>query len=453
VRNFVANIQKWIIKKLGPRKYKRAPSDRLLREFAYLDEVSLRSLLSSQTGEVTETKSEQFVEAFENQVGTSAKAGSPFLSAELSSNFQTSNSSTLQTSRKATVQSWFREFHQISNLRLIEPIIDINPISDINEIHEVKDSSALIRTDALVRGSLVEFRVKLSADPVFHLGTMVTEFAGLAEDFPAMLTSSNVPFQLKDALLVNKALQRMLAGLIPIRAEAVQHVCVEVDGKKYVAHRDLLKNLQIDVQPLVIVGVTEHLAYWKDIRRVLFSDAEFTVLCRISRDGLHKSWNPVKLADIFRQIAPDLDEQLSLAGRLPFRAGSAPKQENYNELCLLAALRTYKALILDSGGWELTADQERLLEAEISSLRLRAGTASDQRSAFSVVSSLLKEMLGATLDPSQDLELRDAARASSGLSLFPSLVSRRVGVSDKTPEVPGKESALLLDVEVVAIYW
>lgn len=56
---------RWVANRI-PWLRRRSVADgigaRQLRDFVYLDEVSLRSLLSSQLGEVTDTRSEQLVE-------------------------------------------------------------------------------------------------------------------------------------------------------------------------------------------------------------------------------------------------------------------------------------------------------------------------------------------------------------------------------------------------------
>jgi hypothetical protein len=161
-----------------------------LREFVYLDEVSLRSLLSSQKGGVTDSTSEQATDASEAALVGTLGVSSPLIAkAEIESRYQTSNSSTIQTSRKATVQSWFRELHEIKGLRLIELVKSSKAAKDLAELKGVGEPSLLAAAEELQRGTLVEYRVRLSADPVFHLGTMVSEFTGMAEDYPEMFTA------------------------------------------------------------------------------------------------------------------------------------------------------------------------------------------------------------------------------------------------------------------------
>ena len=208
-----------------------------LREFVYLDEVSLRSLLSSQKGEMTDSTSEESVDALEAEASTTLGANPGLVAkAELASRFQTTNSSTFQTARKATVQSWFRELHRIPGLRLVEVAKPEKPAADIDALASTTDTSLVVSQNALQRGSLVEFRVKLKADPVFHLGTMVSEFSSMAEDYPNMFGADNGLAAIREVRPINKILQRLLAGLIPIRAEAVGYSVVDIGGVEGLVH-------------------------------------------------------------------------------------------------------------------------------------------------------------------------------------------------------------------------
>ncbi|PPH54183.1 hypothetical protein [Rathayibacter sp. AY1E2] len=70
-----------------------------LREFVYLDEVSLSSLLSSQNGEVADSKSDQASQGSEASIDAIAGVSPGVIAkAEITSRYQTNNSSTIQTS-------------------------------------------------------------------------------------------------------------------------------------------------------------------------------------------------------------------------------------------------------------------------------------------------------------------------------------------------------------------
>lgn len=424
-----------------------------LREFIYLDEVSLLSLLSSQKGEVTDSKSEQASEGSEASIDATAGINPGVIAkAEMTSRYQTNNSSTIQTSRKATVQSRFRDLHLIDGLRIIEPVLVDAPATDIESLKKTDTLSKLASATELQRGKLVELRVKLAADPVFHLGTMVSEFTSMAEDYPDMFAANGGLATMQEVQPINKILKRLLAGLVPIRAVAVDYVVVEIDEVQYVAHKNLIERLDLKSRPLEIVGVTEQEAYWKDLRRVLFSEAEFTVFARISHSGLQDSWTPVKLADLFTDVAPDLVEQINAAGRVPLGSASSQPNESASDAKLAAALSHYADSLLRQIGKSLESDQKRVVAQSIAELKTRSATVSDQTSAFSLLTKYLLEVVGGELDSARALELRTAAREAVGLSLFPT-GSSLSQVAPAIPKPKGDDEPLLLDVEFVAIYW
>ncbi|WP_447589514.1 DUF6414 family protein [Microbacterium lacticum] len=429
-----------------------APSKDDLREFLYLDEVSLRSLLSSLTGDLREGGSEQVSDDLQTEVAGAVKAGNVLTGAEgsISSRFQTTNSSSTQTSRKATVQSWFKQFHEIREIRLIE-VAEVNKAADdLAALASTTEKSLLSSSDDLRRGELVEFRVRLSADPVYRLGTMVTEFAGMADDYPEMFEADGVLASLRGVQPVGKVLDRLLVGLIPIRAVAIDYSVVTIEDVKYVAHNDLLHSLDNEREPLQIVGVTEKTGYWKDLRRVLFSEAEVTLLGRISRAGIQASWTPVKLADLFEGTAPDLVEKINAAGRLGTDMPQTPTPITSNENRLGDALRLYAEAILASKEKTLSESEKEALATEITALRSRSGSASDQNSAFAVTRNYVAELTGATIGARRELALREQARMSSGLPLFPALSSATAQPQPSTMEA---EEESLIDVEIIAIYW
>ena len=80
-----------------------------LREFVYLDEVTLRSLLASQTGAVTDQVSSAITQAEQAELTGKISASAGVAKSEVGSRYQTSNTQNIQTSRKAIVQSLFKE--------------------------------------------------------------------------------------------------------------------------------------------------------------------------------------------------------------------------------------------------------------------------------------------------------------------------------------------------------
>lgn len=312
-------FRRWILREKPRAISDRQVSKNPLREFIYLDEVSLQSLLSSKNGEMTSSTSTEVSQSVETEMRSSASVAATGIGkAETGSRFQTLNSSTLQTAKKATVQSWFRELDKIPNLRAVETMQQVQAFVDAKEMLACDNRSVCIRGDQFLRGDVVEFRVRLAADPIFHLVTIVSEMKSMAEDYPTMMAGNGGLEQFGELDGISKVLQRLLAGLIPVRAQVMDYVVVEIESHEYLVHVDALKGLEIEHKPLEIGCVTELDAYWKDIRRVLFSDAEFTMLCRVAKKGLKQKWTPVKLADLLGQLAPDLEHQIDDAARIMF---------------------------------------------------------------------------------------------------------------------------------------
>ena len=431
-----------------------------LREFVYLDEGSLRSLLSSQTGEIKETVSEQTQAALLDEFQMKAGGELPLtVKAEAAYRLQATNSSSLQTSRNATVQSWFRELHDRSELRLISALQSVEPVARLEDFVGLGEPSIAVVSGQLERGVLAEFRVRLAAHPAFHLTTMMTEFTGMAEDYGGFVPDASV-MSFREIQPMVKVLQRMMAGLIPITAEAIDHVVVDIDGTDYVVHRNAIAGLGVETRPLVIAGVTELQAYWKDIRHLLFSSAEFTLLCRVSRSGLQTDWTPVKLVDLFDKVAPDFARQMSVAWTIPFGTGSkveaVPVETSPKASPLESALFHYATALLERRKSGRSADELNKIalqvSVEISRLATRTGSVSDQKSAFAAIRNVLVDIAGVRVTGQQDLKLRDAARTAAGLTLFPSLeTSSAQATPSALPTL--EETRAYLDVEVVAIYW
>ena len=321
----------WITWHSGKSSPERQLDREPLREFVYLDEVSLASLLASQKGELTENITAQSEEALLAEASGKIGTNVPLLpSAEATSRFQTTNSSTLQTVRKANVQSLFRELYKLEHLRRIRPVTNASPVKSVSELLSMTSDGLIYKTSDLQRGDLVEFRVRLSASWIFQMSTMVAEFSEMFDESPALFVDHVRFADLYQAKNANKIINKLLAGLVPIDGLAPDYVVFENDGEDYIAHKDVVSELEISTTPLQIVGVTDHLAYWKDIRRILFAENEFTMLCRLSKSGVQDDWNPIKVADIFKEFSPHLARQIeefepncddSISGRIDDRPG------------------------------------------------------------------------------------------------------------------------------------
>lgn len=420
-----------------------------LREFVYLDAVSLNSLLVSQKDTIPQEVSEAMTQAAETELRSSASADAVVAKGEFATRYQTTNSNNVQTSRKAIVQTLFKEFRELPLDFKLTEVNAPSPLASLDSLASAADQGSAWRASDVRRGDLVEIDVTLAVDPVFKLGSMMSEWTGMAADWPDMFSAHGALGFLRGVQPIMKVLDRFLAGLIPIKATAVSHVVVEYHDHEYVVRSEAVEGLDLPALPLRIVGVTEHLGYWKDIRRVLFSEGRFTMLCRIARDGIHASWTPVKLADLFSDVAPGLVDQInSIEFSGDVQTGSASPQGS----ALAIALTAYRQLLIG----EADASEPHNADAQLAQIVLSHGddvSATSQRAAFDAVKSRVLETLHIDPpSPDEDLDARQKARESAGLPLFPAMAlvapSRTTG---RALETDPQER--LLDVEVVAIYW
>lgn len=428
-----------------------------LREFVYLDEVSLSSLLASQKGEITENITSQIGNQQVAEIGSKISASSPALpSAEINSRFQTTNSNGLQTLRKATAQSLFRELHKIPGIRKIRPIQSVQRAESLSDLFSGEFHESIHNAKDLTRGDLVEFKVKLSASWIFQISSMVAEFSEMFDESP-ILFIENIKFSdLYQAKNANKIIIKLLAGLVPVDGVVSDYVVARYGDEKFIVHRDAVKDLGVEFSPLRIVGVTEHLAYWKDIRRILFADNEFTMLCRLSKNGIQNDWNPIKVADIFKEMAPDLANQIEVSSRRAMMQSVSGQKEQIIDPTaakISFALARYRDKFLEEIDHSLTGIQLLELDRAIASLSFDPFTAEGQRSAFAAVREMIESLTGLAIESSADLELRENIRKSLEIPLFPQPsqeIQRPIEGDEDEIKI---EEANLLDVEVVAIYW
>lgn len=447
----------WIGRKQAKSELSSEKAQEPLREFVYLDEVSLGSLLASQKGEITENITSQIGNEQLAEIGSKISTNNPVLpSAEINSRFQTTNSNALQTLRKATAQSLFRELHKVPNLRKIQPIELGETAESLEDLFSGRFPTAVHQAGNLTRGDLVEFKVKLSASWIFQISSIIAEFSDMFDESPTLFIDHIKFTDLYQAKNANKIVNKLLAGLIPVDGVVSDYVVVRYGSEKYIAHKSATKNLNVDFSPLRIVGVTEHLAYWKDIRRILFAENEFTMLCRLSKNGIQNDWNPIKVADIFKELAPDLAKQIEVASRTAMlQSANGHGEESIDPAIatLTLALARYQDKLLSQIDHSLTDDQLSELDRAIAHLPVGSLTAEGQRSAFAAVKALIESSTALTIESSVDLELRESTRMSLGIPLFPQPSQERQHKTKGNDIDIEVEEANLLDVEVVAIYW
>ncbi len=351
------------------RRIRAAKADATpLREFVYLDEVSVYSLLASRQGalpaEYTHVQTRSLTGSLTSSLGATAgvaKTG-------ISSRSEATQSESTQVLRKSSVQAAFRDLYAGEEDKLV-----LSPMKAEQEPPRVADWAAvkagigttsfsgwIIDSETLVRGAIVEVEVELQASQIYRYASIFSALEDIAEDgrslFPAPLHA-----QLRDLKGASSILRRMLIGLVPIKCRAVDYRIIGVDGRRLIIHRRILAQLPVDKIPpaedLYITGVTEETLFWKDVRRVLFSGSRYRILGRLNHGSIRSSWVPVKLVDVLSDVDPNLARQV---GQLELGMGadaSATTIADDGQQRLEAALMDFSISLGDAYGYTLSSEE------------------------------------------------------------------------------------------------
>ena len=439
------------------------------REFVYLDEVSVTSLVAARHGSIAETFKNTHSETSGADVGsqfsTPATPLTPGLG--LNSRMTSSKTTTQEVVRRAVVQGTFRSLRITdSDLKLSvedqQPQKRPRPATTEGELVRALDKLVkqrrAVRVRDLKRGDVVELRVELSADRTYQFITAATSMLDMIKGRSSMFGISES--QLEEIAPMLDLLPKMLVDLVPINAQVTSHVRLDLENESWLVDPAAIApgSPLVALSELVAVaGVTELPLYWKDARRVLFDRSEYTVYARLARPGLNTTWSPVKIADVFDSISKDIGDEirkLPLAFDSMHKAGVEEPANQIPDVLKTHGLMPFGQVLARITGREL--DDSALEEAAhvaaqgVADIE-KLGDVGATRAAFDQVVAAVESSPPLVLAPiDRDLvaELREP---------FQNLA--RVQAALPAVEAAGKESAdddsnqQLLEVEFVAIYW
>jgi hypothetical protein len=433
---------------LGPR-----------REFVYLDEVSVYSLLASRLGSIPEQLTKSASESLQSEIN-SAIGVNYGLKAEVGSKLASTSTSATQVVRKSMVQGAFKELVDIEQGKLALPdpsaggeLPSAANLTSLKALAEDPDSSLVLAVDQPARGQLLEIEIELDADPSFAFNTVISEVVKFMDQNPEFFPAGLEGIAAGETM--NRIIAQLMFGLVPLRCRVLDYQAVEIEETEFLVHQRLLSGRELpsgaQLRDVHLVGVAEEGHFWKDLRRVLFSRSRFTVMCRLGKDGLQPTWSPVKLIDVFKKVIPPIGVQLEemIGGMISgFQSGAAQalEQPAVDEK-MQAGMEDYARL------YAAEFREEPLSPVELATLGGPAagidyGQLENRRSALAQLTLRLREILGSDEDRELEARLRNGAMETAGFGL---------GGADETPipEVSPPTSAAerFLDVEFVAIYW
>jgi hypothetical protein len=432
---------------LGPR-----------REFVYLDEVSVYSLLASRLGSIPEQLTKSSSESLQSEVN-SAVGVNYGLKAEVGSKLGSASTSATQVVRKSMVQGAFKELVDVEHgkLALPDPVTggelpSAVDLSSLTALAGDPESSLVLAADQPARGQLLEVEVELDADPSFAFNTVVSELVKFMDENPEVFPAGFEGIAAGEAM--NRILAQLMVGLVPLRCRLLDYQAVEIEEREFLVHRSVLSGREppsgAEVRDVHLVGVAEEGLFWKDLRRVLFSRSRFTVMCRLGKDGLQPTWSPVKLIDVFKKVIPSIGVGLEemIEGMISgFQSGAARAIEQP-----AADERMQVGMKHYAGLYAAEFRQEPLSPVELAMLDGPAegvdyGQLEARRSALEQLTLQLREILGSDEDRDLEARLRNEAMETAGFGL---------GGTDGAPTFQASSPAdgeRFLDVEFVAIYW
>ena len=461
------SITSWIRNRFSRRKAGGAsdsPSE-TRREFVYLDEVSVYSILASQKDGIATQFTETQTYSLNNQISSSAGLGFSATRAKLDSKMQAGEVLGSEVLRKAIIQTSFKELYEIElpyltlTSRVGSDVPKVREVSDLLEIMEGSGGAGwIVDPSTIHRGELLEVHVELVAEPIFQLATLISTFGELTENKEALFGRS-ITAQVSEMQAMAHLLDGMLVGLVPIRGRLRDYDCVNIGEKEVLIHRSLLSQVedrtQLQTKPVFVVGVAQRDLFWKDIRRVLFSRSPYTLFCRLATSGMTDTWNPVKFADLLTDIAPafgEMVQRFSEEARLAMKTVPGVLNENQGQDAVRESeiIRHYIELLTEHHG--TTLKPESIDDLVLNTPREEGWLYSvdGRRPVFAHVTSRIDAELSVETSGDVAYELRNAA-VNSVVSNGTPVMQIPKSMGGRTSLVARQEK--FLDAEIVAVYW
>lgn len=429
-----------------------------LREFVYLDEVSVYSLIASRLGPIASEITDNQATLLEGEFNGSIGAGLGLANAEVSSRALSSYSQGSQVLRKSTVQTTFKELYELEfdslTMKPVTADLEVPKFRDLDDIEDKVDGIWIVDPEQLTRGNLLEMEVELEAEATFRVSTVVSSLVEIIKEDPDLFKIDNW----HEVFQIGRILEKFLFGLIPVSGQSVDYRVIEIKEKEWVVHRKLLDQLtgsnSYQIFPLYIVGVVEKSLFWKDIRRVLFSKTHYRILYRVGLNGLRKSWSPVKLADVLQKIAPELAYQINNLGTdalaTMIETSISDRITQPVEQLRYKALVEYAELLIKHYKVEISSENSLEVQQIARQNSASFGSLEERRASFDAIAKFVLELFEIEQEPVLLTEFRSMALGNVGLDISGQINPLKPIIDTDSP---GSSDKRYLDSEFIAIYW
>lgn len=177
-------IRSWYRTRARKSRMKRAlarsgSAGTALREFIYLDDVSVYSLLASRLGPIATEFTDRQAQTLNSELGTEISANAGFAAGRANASIGSARSRESQVVRKSIVQTAFKELRDLEEAALELPpaFLEVDPAPPLSGLLSCDAASAvpwLARPETLERGVLVEAEIELESEDVFRVNVVVS---------------------------------------------------------------------------------------------------------------------------------------------------------------------------------------------------------------------------------------------------------------------------------------
>lgn len=454
-------LGQWYRRRRRRRAFKKHPD---LREFVYLDEVSVFSLIASQLGPVATEFTTTEANSLQGETSGSVGANLGIKKAEAKARVQAEQTHLSQVVRRSIIQNTFSDLRDHVTSRDLALSTETPRLgaekgfsaSTFDEL-ERKVPHGLVNEELVRRGQLIEVDVELEADPIFKVNTAVSSVLEIIQESPQVFGDEAI-VSMADARAMQKIIDRLLTGLVPIRGRLLDYCVLELHGEQRIVRREVADVLDLSagaaVHPIYLVGVASESLFWKDVRLVLFSKARHRVLCRLRHDGLQDRWTASKLVEVLASTFPELGDQLDEAIDAALVALDAATGQTVaadeREGRVRNALGLYGQTIAAQFGHELGPEDLTGLGLPRREDVARFGDLAGRRFAFNSIAESVATRFGLDLTDTDLASLRSAALVEAGLDLTGAMVPTS---AQSTLTGHGGGPEMFMEADFVAIYW
>lgn len=289
IRNWIRRFVAWLHRRLSRDQFEE------VREFIYLDEISVRSLLAS-TGEggIPTESVEQDVRTTRTMGGGGAGLSTGVANFDVKGGREREVQMSVEERRNYDLtQSKFTRLH---NSDTVQTKLELSQTKNDTDAREF---SGLPSGD-LERGDIIEVRVDISAHLLFRLYQILDYFGDAIEDELDQEAKENL-----------RLIELSLGNSIPIEGTAIDYCVVEENGQKAIELASAAKDQDADqVYELKIMTLLNVDDLWVDPIHTLFNDNEFLIYCRVEDVDLDV-WHPLKVTRALGSLSPEAADDLN----------------------------------------------------------------------------------------------------------------------------------------------